>query len=99
MYDRAARAGIRVVAGTIVPYNTATTEQNEKMRRINGWIVRQAESDRSVAVADTRAAVAAPGQPDRLADSPDQLHPTAAGYRRMADALGPVLEGVLRGIL
>src|SRR3990172_8140843 len=31
MYDRAARAGIRVVAGTILPYDSATADQNARM--------------------------------------------------------------------
>jgi lysophospholipase L1-like esterase len=99
MYDRAAHAGIRVVAGTIVPYNTATADQNERMRGINAWIQRQVRADPAVAFVDTRAAVAADGNPDRLAESPDGLHPSPRGYRRMAEAISPVLEGVLRGIL
>ena len=99
MYDRAAHAGIRVVAGTIVPYNTATADQNERMHQINAWIRRQVQADPPVAFVDTRAAVAAAGNTDRLAESPDGLHPSPRGYRLMAEAIGPVLEGVLRGIL
>jgi lysophospholipase L1-like esterase len=99
MYDLAAHAGIRIVAGTIVPYNTATADQNERMRRINAWIRQQVSADPAVAFVDTRAAVAAAGNLDRLAESPDALHPSAQGYRQMADAIRPVLEGVLRGIL
>ena len=99
MYDRAAHAGIRVVAGTIVPYNTASADQNERMHRINAWIHRQVQADPAVAVVDTRAAVAAPGNADQLAESPDGLHPSPRGYRLMAEAIRPVLEGVLRGIL
>jgi lysophospholipase L1-like esterase len=99
MYDRAAHAGIRVVAGSIVPYNTATADQNDRMRRINAWIREQERSDPAIAFVDTRAAVAAAGNPDRLADSPDELHPSPRGYRQMADAIRPVLAGALRGIL
>ncbi len=99
MYDRAAHAGIRVVAGTIVPYNTATAGQNERMHTINAWIQRQVHADPAVAFVDTRAAVAAAGNTDRLAESPDGLHPSPKGYRLMAEVIGPVLEGVLRGIL
>ena len=99
MYDRAAHAGIRVVAGSIVPYNTATAVQNERMHTINAWIQRQVHADPAVAFVDTRAAVAAAGNTDRLAESPDGLHPSPRGYRLMAEVIGPVLEGVLRGIL
>lgn len=92
MYARAYEAGIRVVAGSIIPYNTATSEQNAQMRQINAWIRRQP----GIVFVDTRAATAAPGSPDRLLESPDGLHPTAAGYRRMADAIRPALEQVFR---
>jgi lysophospholipase L1-like esterase len=99
MYDRAAHAGIRVVAGTIVPYNTATGDQNARMHRINRWIREQVQAEPAVAFVDTRAAVGAPGNADLLAESPDGLHPSPNGYRLMAEAIGPVLERVLRGIL
>ena len=92
MYARAAGAGILVVAGSIVPYNTATPEQNTRMRQINDWIRRQPD----VAFADTRSAVAASDNPDQLFESPDSLHPTAAGYHCMADAIAAVLERRLR---
>ena len=36
--DRAAAAGIPVVAGSIIPYNIATPDQNARMREINAWI-------------------------------------------------------------
>src|SRR4029453_1741450 len=96
MYDRAQRAGIRVVAGTILPYDTATPEQNAKMRQINTWIRRQAETDSAPRSADARAAVGAPGKPALLSDSPDHLHPSPSGYRAMAGAIRPVIERILR---
>src|SRR5918994_2296845 len=91
MYDEALRRGIRLVAGTIVPYNTATPEQNGRMRQVNAW-VREWSGRSAIAFADTRAAVAAPSDPDRLFESPDELHPSVDGYRRMADALLPAIE-------
>jgi lysophospholipase L1-like esterase len=94
IYRRARRVGLPVVAGSIVPYNTATPEQNAKMHDINAWIAAQAGQP-DLIYADTRAAVAADGQPDRLRSSPDDLHPDADGYRRMAEALAPAIERAL----
>ena len=94
MYRKAREAGIKVVAGTIIPYNTATADQNARMHDINAWIRAQADAG-VVTFVDTRAAVAAPGDPDKLASSPDGLHPDAAGYRKMADAIEPAIRRLL----
>ena len=95
MYERAGQAGIPVIAGTIIPFNTATADQNARMAEINAW-VRQVATTPAVRVVDTRAAVAAPGKADMLSDTPDQLHPSPAGYKAMASAIRPVLERLLR---
>jgi lysophospholipase L1-like esterase len=97
MYDRAGRAHVPVVAGSIVPYNSATPAQNAAMRDINAWIEAEAGRDANLTFVDTRRAAAAPDDLDRLAGSPDGLHPDVNGYRRMADALAPALERVLKG--
>ena len=85
-----------VIAGSIVPYNTATPEQNRKMGEINAWIAAQPARDKNIVAVDTRAAVSAPGNGDRLAGSPDGLHPDVNGYRAMATALAPALKRALR---
>jgi lysophospholipase L1-like esterase len=95
MYKQAHDAGIRVIAGTIIPYNTATAVQNARMHEINDWIRTLARADPGVIVVDTRAAVAAPGNPDMLVSSPDGLHPDAAGYRKMAEAIAPAIARAL----
>lgn len=92
LYDRAAAAGIPVIAGSIVPFNTATPEQNSRRREVNAWIAAEAAHDANLTFADTCAATAAAHDPDRLAASPDALHPDIDGYRRMAG----VLEGAIR---
>ena len=91
MYDLARAAGIGVVAGTIVPYDTATAGQNDQMHAVNAWIAEEARRDSNVVAVDTRLAVAAADNPDRLAGSPDGLHPDIEGYRRMADVLEPAI--------
>ena len=95
MYRRAQAAGIKVIAGSIIPYNTATPDQNARMHEINDWIRGQAQADPRILFVDTRAAVTAPRQPDTLISSPDGLHPDADGYRRMADVIAPVIQRAL----
>lgn len=95
MYQRAHAAGIKVVAGTIIPYNTATPDQNARMKAINDWIRAQGRTDPALVIVDTRAAVAALDNPDKLASSPDQLHPDAAGYRKMASAISKAIEPLI----
>jgi lysophospholipase L1-like esterase len=96
MYERAKRSSIAVIAGSIVPYNTATKEQNEKMHAINAWIRERAAEDTNLSFVDTRAAAAEKNNPDILFESPDGLHPSPAGYRRMAEAIEPVLQRLVR---
>jgi lysophospholipase L1-like esterase len=96
MYARAKGAGIPVIGGSVIPYNTATAEQNHKMHEINRWIRRRADEDTHLSFVDTRAAAADTTNPDLLFESPDGLHPSPAGYRRMADAIEPLLVRLLK---
>ena len=76
--------------------NTATPAQNAAMHAINRWIRETAAADDGRMVfCDTRAAVAAPGAPDRLVSSPDDLHPSPEGYKLMAAALDPAIVTAL----
>lgn len=95
MYERAKAAGIAVVAGSIVPFNTAAPDQNARMKAVNDWIRLDATRSHLVRFADTRAAVAHETSPDLLISSPDELHPSADGYRRMAETLSPVIAAAL----
>jgi lysophospholipase L1-like esterase len=96
MYDAARAAKIVVVAGSIIPFNVATDDQNARMHAVNDWIRGYAaRHEGAVVFCDTRAAVAAPGQPDRLLSSPDDLHPSPDGYRRMAAELEPAITRAL----
>jgi lysophospholipase L1-like esterase len=96
MFDNARQAGIRVVAGTILPYDTATPDQNARMHQVNAWIRQLTAADPALGFVDTRAAVGAPANPDMLSETSDHLHPSPAGYRAMAEAIRPVIERILR---
>ena len=96
MYDAARAARIPVVAGTIIPFDTATDDQNRRMHAVNAWIRHYAENRAGLTYCDTRAAVAAPAYPDRLVSSPDGLHPSPDGYRLMALAIEPVVRSLIR---
>ena len=95
MYDAARAAGIPVVAGTILPYNTATAPQTACVHRVNEWIRAYSTGHAGIVFCDTRAAVAAPHAPDRLVSSPDDLHPSPDGYRLMALAIEPAIQQAL----
>ena len=95
LYARARDARIPVVACSIIPYDTATAAQNRTMHAINAWIRETATASSGMAYCDTRAAAASTGNIDKLFETPDGLHPTSAGYRRMADALLPVIRQML----
>ncbi len=93
MYSAAHAATIMVVGGSIIPFNMASPDQNARMHAVNDWIRDYAaRHDGRVVFCDTRAALAAPGQPDRLVSSPDDLHPSPDGYKRMATALDPAIR-------
>jgi lysophospholipase L1-like esterase len=92
MYDAARAARIAVVAGSIIPFNSATAEQNARMHAVNQWIQRYAAQHSAIVFCDTRSAVAAPGRPDHLVSSPDDLHPSPDGYRLIALALEPAVK-------
>ena len=95
MYRAAREAGMAIVAGSILPYNTATPEQNARMRVVNAWIRHDGTRQTGAIFCDTRAAVAMPGRPDVLASSPDDIHPSPGGYRLMAAALEPAVKAAL----
>jgi acyl-CoA thioesterase I len=92
MYLRALAANITVVAGSILPFNTATVDHNARMREVNGWIRSYAARETRVKFVDTRRSVSNPRNDDLLFESRDGLHPSPAGYGRVAEALVPTLD-------
>jgi lysophospholipase L1-like esterase len=93
MIRRAHERGIRVYGATILPFGGSFYEgpgREAARQTVNGWI-RSGEFD---AVIDMDAAMRDPAQPSRLradGDGGDHLHPNAAGYVTMANAIDPSL--------
>lgn len=92
---RAHSRGLRAIGATITPYQGAdfyfTSDGEADRQTINDWIRHSGAFD---AVADFDAALRDPQNPTRLApefDCGDHLHPSLAGYARLAAALDPSL--------
>jgi lysophospholipase L1-like esterase len=88
---RAHARDVRVYGATILPFEGApsyfTPDGEADRQRVNEWI---RTSGRFDAVIDFDAAMRDPRKPSRLAaavDGGDHLHPSAAGYRVMAEAI------------
>lgn len=92
MIQRAHERGIKVIGATIMPFAASgyyhpgpATEADRQ--RINAWICSRGHFD---ALVDFDALMRDPQQPGRLRkdyDSGDGLHPSAAGYRAMGEAV------------
>ena len=94
MYSLALEAKVTPVACSILPYNTSGQRETKTIRELNDWIARVSKK-LSIPFSDTNRAVASPDRPDRLAGSPDGLHPDIEGYRRMGLAISMSIEGYL----
>jgi lysophospholipase L1-like esterase len=92
--ERVRSKGIVVYGATILPFEGSfyfSAESERERQRVNGWI---RTSGRFDAVIDFDAITRDPTAPTRLSpevDGGDHLHPSAAGYRMMADAVDPAL--------
>lgn len=91
MTGRAASAGIRVVLCSILPLNVASPEVKQKILRLNARVQDFAKGP-DPAFCDIYRLMEDPRRPGFIADSPDDVHPNPAGYRRMGEALVPVVE-------
>ena len=90
--ERVHAAGLKILVGTILPFRGFedflpdywTPENEAKRQAINAWIRSSTLHD---GVVDFAEAVRDPNDPERMLpvyDSGDHLHPSAAGYQRMA---------------
>ena len=93
--------GLDVLVGTILPFRGATipeywsAENEAKRQAVNAWIRTTDEHDGFV---DFDAVMRDPADPEQMPaalHSGDFLHPSSAGYQRMAEAAADVFEGLL----
>lgn len=90
MIARAHEHGVKLILGTIIPYEGAAyfrPEGEAARQTVNGWIRTQHEAD---GVVDFDKVVRDPAQPSRMSkglQSGDWLHPNDAGYRAMGEAV------------
>jgi lysophospholipase L1-like esterase len=96
--ERAHARSIVVYGGTIMPFegftNFYTPEREADRQRVNTWMRTSGTFD---GVIDFDAATRDRARPARLSsaiDGGDHLHPSAAGYRIMADAIDLALFGL-----
>jgi lysophospholipase L1-like esterase len=97
MLARAKARGLKVIVGTLLPYEGAAYADaagEQRRETVNAWI--RANARRFDGVIDFDAAMGEPGKPTvmRLAEQiGDHLHPNDAGYARMAKTALPVILG------
>jgi lysophospholipase L1-like esterase len=96
--ERAHQHGIRVFGATLTPYEGAdyySTDGEATRQAVNQWIRTSSAFD---GVFDFDAAVRDPSHPTQFREgyhSGDHLHPSATGYKAMADAID---LSILRGV-
>jgi len=97
MLERAKARGLKVIIGTLLPYEGAAYADaagEQRRETVNAWI--RTNAKRFDGVIDFDAAMREPGKPTvmRLAQQiGDHLHPNDAGYATMAKTALPVIRG------
>ena len=82
--------GLRIYGATILPFQGArywTPAGEAKRDAVNAWILRGNQFDGVIDFATVLEDPSAPQMLNPLYDSGDHLHPNAAGYKQMADAV------------
>ncbi len=91
VYEIIKKDKVRLITASILPYDSMSSVESRAIRELNSWIEAKSR-ELSVLYCDTNRAVADRGDPNRLSDSPDGIHPRVEGHRRMGLALSKVIE-------
>ena len=88
IYNNLSDRGIPFIICTTLPYNLMTPEVETRLLKLNTWIASYAIQNK-IPLCDTYKILSVQG---RLINSPDDIHPDVAGYRKIGEALIPLLE-------
>ncbi len=91
IYALAEAKNLRIMACTVLPYNTSTQSIRHRMMELNQRI-RGEVLLKNYLFCNTYELLNDPSHAGMLAGTPDGLHPDVAGYRRMGEAITDVLE-------
>ncbi len=91
MYKLATNGSRKIVACTILPYNTADPIRQKRILEINDWIQSYAK-DHGFIFCDTFRALNSADQPFHLINSPDGMHPSLEDYKRMGETITEAVE-------
>ncbi len=95
MYEMTLDIQATPVACSVLPYNTMRPGEALKRRELNKLVVGNS-ARLGIPFCDTAQAVADPEDSDKLAGTPDGLHPDVEGYRRMAAVISKAIVEELR---
>ncbi|MBT7903500.1 hypothetical protein HN587_06575 [Candidatus Woesearchaeota archaeon] len=96
IYSIAKQDGIKVIAGTISPYNKEQNpERNELVKQVNSWIKQQHSEGKIDGVIDFYQFLVGtePCMNSQYASSCNNVHPNTAGYKAMAEKVKSELFG------
>ena len=86
MYQISKERNLKVVACTILPYDSAGKTVRERMTDVNQWI-KDYSKEQGFVFCDTFKVLEDPSKPFHLKESPDGLHPSVNGYRQMGETI------------
>ena len=95
LYHESLRAGIPVIACTILPYNSVSQVVQERMAYVSDWISQTSLKNEHVYFCDTATAVRNPDRPGYLISSADGLHPDVEGYRKVGETVAHCIESAI----
>jgi len=87
IYQEALMANIKILAGSILPYNGSTPQAQESLAEMNTWI-RDYAGKNGMIFCDTASSLEDPNMPGVLLHTDDGIHPNVEGYHILGEFIG-----------